>query len=58
MPPTPEILYARSDVWIVEVLQEIKAKHLAEADCHVAIAGEIEVDLQGICNCGEPQASG
>src|SRR5205085_6946764 len=54
MPAPPEFSDARGDVWEVKVLKERKAKHFAEADRHVRVAGEVEVDLQRVTNQSKP----
>ena len=42
-----------------EVLAELEAEHPAQADGHVRIAGEIIVNLEGICQSRRPgQAAG
>ena len=48
VPATPEVCNTGSGVWIVEVLDEIEAEHFAKANRHVAVAGEIIVDLKGV----------
>ena len=35
-------------VGVVKVLQKVKAEHPPQTDGHVAVAGEVKIDLQGI----------
>ena len=58
MPASPEVGDAGRDVRIVEVFEERKAKELAQADRHVSVAGEVEVDLQRIADQAEPSRAG
>src|ERR1019366_1859083 len=43
-----------SPIWRKKVAGELDAKHPGQADGHVRIAGEIEVDLQGKCQSAQP----
>ena len=54
MPPPPELLDRFGDIGQVEILLEGEAEHPAQADGHVAVAGEIEVDLQGVTHRPQP----
>ena len=45
MPATPEILYGDRNVGIIEVRLKLEAQHQPQADCHQAVAGEIEIEL-------------
>ena len=47
MPPPPELGDAFGDIGVVEVGQELKAQHPAQAHGHVGVAGEVEVNLEG-----------
>ena len=64
VPAPPEFRDTGADIGIVEILQKLEAEHPPQADGHIRIAGEIEVDLQAIgcqtrpgCQCalGLPQ---
>ena len=46
MPAPPKLRDARGDVGIVEVLKIAEAEDAPKADGHVAVAGEIEIDVQ------------
>ena len=48
MPSSPEIRDGGGQVGVVEVLQKLKAQHATQADGHVGVAREIEVDVQGV----------
>ncbi len=54
MPAFPEIRDARGKIGLAEVLHEAEAHHEPESDGHVRVAGEVEVDLHGICSRAEP----
>src|SRR3546814_7245499 len=58
VPAPPELGDALADVRLVEVLDKAEAHHQAEADRHVAIAGEIEIQLYGIRERAEPGIGG
>ena len=46
MPSAPEFRYAGGDEGIVEVLNELKSEDPTETDSHIAVAREIEIDVQ------------
>ena len=48
VPAPPEISDGAGNVRVIEVLKEIKAEHLAKTDCHIGIAAEVKIDLEGI----------
>ena len=48
MPTAPKLSNATGDVRKIEVFEEFEAKHGAKADGHIAVAGEIEEDLEGV----------
>ena len=48
MPASPELSRTLGGVGIVEVPRIIEPHHLAQADGHVRIAREVEVDLEGV----------
>lgn len=54
MPTPPKLGDREGDIGVVEILQEVEAEHPAQADGHVAVTGEVEVDLEGIGNGGQP----
>ena len=54
MPPPPELRDRQGNIRVVEVFEEVEAEHLAEADGHVAVAGEVEIDLQRVGDGGQP----
>ena len=54
MPSSPELCYGLGNVGIVEVLQVIEAEDLAEADGHIGISAEIEVDLESESQSSDP----
>ena len=54
MPPPPELGKALGDIGEVEVLGEVKAHHLAQADGHLGIAGKVKVNLEGIGRRSHP----
>ena len=47
MPPAPEFGNALGQVGIVEVFDEVETKNLTQTDGHIAVTGEIKVDIQG-----------
>ena len=48
MPSAPEVGDRGGDVGIIEVLEELKAEHIAQTASHIGVAGEVEVDLEGV----------
>ena len=54
VPPSPEVGDGGGQVGVVEVFQELKAQHATQADGHVGVAREIEVDVQGVGQHQEP----
>ncbi len=48
MPTAPELLHAGGNEGIIEVLFEIEPEDPAEADGHIAVAREIEIDLERV----------
>ena len=58
MPAAPEIIDGAGNVGVVEVLQEMEAKHAPQADGHVRIAGKIKVDLQRVGSHPQPGRGG
>ena len=58
MPTTPKICDTFSDIWVVEVFEKMEAKNSSETDGHIRVAGEVEVDLNGVGDGGEPKDIG
>ena len=54
VPPPPELLDGLGGIGQVEVLQKPEAEHPAQADGHVAVSAEVEVDLQGVAHRSQP----
>ena len=53
MPPAPEVSDGGGGVGIPKVLRGRKAQSLSQADGHIAVAGEVKVNLQQVA--GRPQ---
>ena len=58
MPSSPEIRGIQSLVRRIEILWEPDAEKQGEADRHVAISREIEIELIGIAKCAKPSTGG
>ena len=58
MPPPPELGGGLGDIGVVEILQKLEAQHPPQANGHVGIAGEVEVELEGEGNDAEPCPQG
>ena len=54
MPAPPELRDAAGEEGVAEVFREMKAKDPAEAHGHIAVTGEVEVNLQGAGHGVEP----
>ena len=54
MPLPPEVTDGRRGIGKEKVLLDRKAEHAAHANGHVAVAGEIKVDLQRVADSTEP----
>ena len=54
VPAPPELGDRLADVGLLEVLHEAEAHHQAQADGHVAVAAEVEVQLCGVGQGAEP----
>ena len=54
VPAAPELADRPRDVGIVEVLQDAEAEHAHQAQRHVRVAGEIEIDLQRVADQAQP----
>ena len=48
VPASPELGDGPADIGEAEVLQEVEAHHLPQADRHVRVAGEVEVELEHV----------
>lgn len=48
MPSRPKLGQCARHVRIVEVFEEVEAEHAPHADCHVGVAAEVKIKLQGI----------
>ena len=55
VPSAPEFGHRCGDVGVVEVFKKGKAKDAPDADGHVGIAGEVEIDLEGIGEGTKPR---
>ena len=58
VPAPPELGDGAREVGIVEVLQKVEPKDPAQADGHVRVAGEVEINLQGIAHRPQPVGRG
>ena len=56
VPALPKLYHRAGNIGVVEVLQEVEAEHLPQADGHVAVAGEIEIDLERVGRDAQPRA--
>ncbi len=54
MPSAPELGDTLTDIGIVEVLEELKAEHVAQTARHIRVAGKVKVDLEGISDDADP----
>ena len=55
VPPPPELRHGAGLIGIVEVLQKPEAEQPAQADGHIGIAGEVEIDLERKCQRPQPR---
>ena len=58
MPAAPKLRNGAGLVGMLEVLQEAEAKEMTQADSHVGITREVEIDLEGIGQHAQPRHSG
>ncbi len=58
VPAGPEFPDRAGQVGVVEIFQDFESQHAAQADGHIRVAGEVEVDLQGIANETQPDQPG
>ena len=54
MPSSPKLGCALRNEGVVEVFKEVESEHLAKTDCHIRVAGEVEVDVEGNRNGIDP----
>ena len=54
MPTPPELLNSSRCVRIIEVLKEMETEHAPHTDRHVAVTGEVKVNLQSVANRAHP----
>ena len=54
VPALPEFAQAVTDIGVAEIARQRNPEHPRQADGHLAVAGEIEIDLQGEHRGGEP----
>ncbi|MNO93249.1 hypothetical protein D3C76_848460 [compost metagenome] len=54
VPAPPELGDRLADVRLLEVFHEAETHHQAQADGHVAVTGEVEIQLRGIRQGAEP----
>ena len=56
MPPAPELSDRAAQVGIIKVFKVMQTQHFAHADGHIAIRGEVQIDLQGKGQHSHPQS--
>ena len=56
MPTPPEVGDGGRNIGIIEILEELKAEHIAQTASHIGIAREVEVNLEGIAEDSDPCA--
>ena len=54
MPPSPELCYGCAYVRVVKVFVEMESEASSKAYCHIGVAGEVIVDLEGECQKADP----
>jgi len=54
MPAAPEVGHAQRGIRAIEVFREAESHHASQADRHVRIAREIEIQLKGVGNDAAP----
>ena len=54
MPAPPEVPDRPRPIGVEKVLPDLEAEHVAHADGHVAVAGEVIVDLQRVADRAQP----
>src|SRR5262245_66079918 len=54
VPASPEVLHRLRHVRPPEILREAEAEHSPEAEGHVRISGEVEIDLQRVADDAKP----
>lgn len=55
VPPPSEFGDRAGDVRVVEVFQKVEPEHAAQANRHVGVTGEVEIDLQRVAQHAEPR---
>ena len=55
MPAAPELRGGLGNVGIVEVFRQAEAEDPAQADGHIRIAGEVEIQLEGVGDAAQPR---
>ncbi|MNQ70728.1 hypothetical protein D3C85_853720 [compost metagenome] len=58
VPAPPELGDRLADIGLVEVFHEAETHHQAQADGHVAVAGEVEIQLRGVGEHAQPGIAG
>ena len=58
MPSSPEICNGICNIRIVEILRKVKTEHSAKTDGHPAVSCKIKINLECICQCGNPEDTG
>ena len=58
MPAPPELGHRAGGVGVAEVFRQMKTEDQPQTDGHVAVAGKVKVDLQGVAEPGQPQGPG
>ena len=56
VPAFPELRHALADIRVVEVFGELEAYHAPDADGHVTVAWEVEIDLHGVGKDAQPSS--
>ena len=54
MPSSPKFRHTAGNIRVVEVFLVVEAGHQAHADGHVRVGGEVQIDLQRVCQSSEP----
>src|SRR5207244_8511076 len=58
VPAPPKLGNGTGHVGVVEVLAELEAEQLGQADGHVGVTGKVKVDLQRVANDAQPGETG
>ena len=54
MPAAPEFCDRLGQVGVIEVFDKVETEHLAQADGHIGIAGEVKINMQGEGDAVDP----